>query len=84
MSDIALLKRAHVRMNKALQAAWAGRDTSLPYKTPEDLLTMASIVEKETAVPEERKGSVGVRQPLAHRHASADRSDGDLRHGRKL
>ncbi|MDU7769112.1 MAG: endolytic transglycosylase MltG, partial [Serratia marcescens] len=54
MSDIALLKRAHVRMNKALQAAWAGRDTSLPYKTPEELLTMASIVEKETAVPEER------------------------------
>lgn len=55
MSDIALLKRAHLRMNKVLQSAWNERDTSLPYKTPEDLLTMASIVEKETAVPEERR-----------------------------
>lgn len=54
MSDIALLKRAQLRMNKALQSAWEKRDTSLPYKKPEDLLTMASIVEKETAVPEER------------------------------
>lgn len=54
MSDIALLKRAHLRMVKALEDAWQGRDTSLPYKTPEQLLTMASIVEKETAVPEER------------------------------
>jgi len=54
MSDIALLKRAHLRMTKALEDAWQGRDTSLPYKTPEELLTMASIIEKETAVPEER------------------------------
>ncbi|HEI8865371.1 endolytic transglycosylase MltG [Serratia sp. AKBS12] len=54
MTDIALLKRAHLRMVKALEDAWQGRDTSLPYKTPEQLLTMASIVEKETAVPEER------------------------------
>lgn len=55
MSDIALLNRAHLRMNKVLQSAWNERDTSLPYKTPEDLLTMASIVEKETAVPQERR-----------------------------
>ncbi|EFE94088.1 endolytic transglycosylase MltG [Serratia odorifera] len=54
MTDIALLKRAHLRMVKSLEDAWQGRDTSLPYKTPEQLLTMASIVEKETAVPEER------------------------------
>lgn len=54
MSDIALLKRAHLRMEKVLQDAWQGRDTTLPYKTPEQLLIMASIVEKETAVPEER------------------------------
>lgn len=54
MSDIDLLNRAHLRMNKALQAAWDERDTSLPYKTPADLLTLASIIEKETALPQER------------------------------
>ncbi|CAI0851835.1 putative aminodeoxychorismate lyase [Serratia quinivorans] len=54
MTDMALLKRAHLRMIKALQTAWQGREASLPYKTPGDMLTMASIIEKETAVPEER------------------------------
>ncbi|MEB6335582.1 endolytic transglycosylase MltG [Serratia rhizosphaerae] len=54
MSDIALLKRAHARMEKALGDAWQKRDKALPYKTPEQLLTMASIIEKETAVAAER------------------------------
>lgn len=53
-SDLALLKRSHLRMNKALQEIWDTRDTTLPYKTPDELLIMASIVEKETAVAEER------------------------------
>ncbi|MFT2788971.1 endolytic transglycosylase MltG [Serratia sp. T13T92] len=53
-TDQALLKRSQLRMYKALQDVWHARDTSLPYKTPEELLTMASIVEKETAVAEER------------------------------
>ncbi|KFK96487.1 MULTISPECIES: endolytic transglycosylase MltG [unclassified Serratia (in: enterobacteria)] len=53
-SDLALLKRSHLRMNKALQEIWDARDATLPYKTPDELLTMASIVEKETAVAEER------------------------------
>ncbi len=53
-TDLALLKRAQSRMYKALQDVWHARDTSLPYKTPEQLLTMASIIEKETAVAEER------------------------------
>lgn len=54
MSDIDLLKRAHLRMSKLLQATWDKRDTSLPYKTPTDLLILASIIEKETALPQER------------------------------
>jgi UPF0755 protein len=59
-SDLALLKRAHARMRKELDAAWQRRDTALPYKTPYDILIMASIVEKETARPEERPAIAGV------------------------
>lgn len=53
-TDIALLKRAHERMKKAVQEAWDGKAEGLPYKTQNDLVTMASIVEKETAVASER------------------------------
>ncbi len=53
-SDIALLKRAHERMKKAVQEAWDGKAEGLPYKTQNDLVTMASVVEKETAVANER------------------------------
>lgn len=53
-SDVALLKRAHERMKKAVQEAWDGKAEGLPYKTQNDLVTMASVVEKETAVAGER------------------------------
>ncbi|HKN04008.1 MAG TPA: cell division protein YceG [Buttiauxella sp.] len=53
-TDVALLKRAHERMVKAVQSAWDGKKDGLPYKTPNDLVTMASIIEKETAVAAER------------------------------
>jgi UPF0755 protein len=53
-TDVTLLKRAHERMKKAVQEAWDGKAEGLPYKTQNDLVTMASIVEKETAVASER------------------------------
>lgn len=53
-SDFTLLKRAHLRMLQTLEETWRSRDVSLPYKTPEDMLIMASIIEKETAISEER------------------------------
>lgn len=53
-TDLALLKRAHVKMEKTVDEIWHGRDKSLPYKTPGELVTIASIIEKETAVNEER------------------------------
>ncbi len=37
-----------------LQEIWARRDPELPLKSPQELVTLASIVEKETAKPEER------------------------------
>ena len=51
---LSLIKRAHQHMEKTVDSIWKGRADSLPYKTPTDMLTMASIIEKETAVKEER------------------------------
>ncbi|QDY41644.1 endolytic transglycosylase MltG [Candidatus Pantoea soli] len=53
-TDVALLERAHQRMEKLVQEIWQGRMENLPYKTPQDMVTMASIIEKETGVSEER------------------------------
>lgn len=50
----ALLARAEAAMRRALAKAWAGRAPGLPVNTPEQALTLASIVEDETARPEER------------------------------
>ncbi len=59
-SDIAFLKRAYAQMQQALDQAWAGREDDLPYKTPYEALIMASIIEKETAVADERPEIAGV------------------------
>ena len=49
-----ILLRARTAMTKALDAAWAARAPDLPVLTPRDAVTLASIVERETAKPEER------------------------------
>ncbi len=59
-SDRDILERAHVAMKEALDEAWYGRDQGLPYETPEELLVMASIVEKETSIAGERAEIAGV------------------------
>lgn len=53
-SDIAILKRAHQKMVTEVAKIWEGRMDNLPYADQNQLLTMASIIEKETAVAEER------------------------------
>lgn len=45
---------------KLVQALWAERAPGLPYKSPEQAIAMASIIEKETAVPAERPHVAGV------------------------
>jgi UPF0755 protein len=45
------MQQAHKRI---LAEIWEHRSPDLPFKTPEQLVTMASIVEKETGKPDER------------------------------
>jgi len=47
-SDLDLLARAHRAMRRKLDAEWSQRQQDLPYKSPQDALIMASIIEKET------------------------------------
>lgn len=56
----AILKRMEQAMTDTVNALWAARDPSLPYKSPQEGVTMASIVERETAVPAERARVAGV------------------------
>ncbi len=49
-----LLQRMQNGMQRAIDELWAGRDRSLPFKTPQEAVVMASIVEKETARDAER------------------------------
>ena len=49
-----VLDKMQTAMTTELAAIWAARDTDLPIETPEELLVLASIVEKETGVATER------------------------------
>lgn len=59
-SDVELLQRAHDAMRQSLADTWSKRDIGLPYETPYELLTMASIIEKETSLESERHDIAGV------------------------
>lgn len=58
--DIEVLRRALLAMESRLQLAWKGRSEDLPLDTSYEALILASIVEKETAVPDERPRIAGV------------------------
>jgi UPF0755 protein len=49
-----ILVRARTALTRALDAAWAGRAPGFPLATAREAVVLASIVEKETAKPEER------------------------------
>ena len=51
----ALIARMEAAQEVLLAAAFEARDPDLPISTPEELLILASIVEKETGVAEERE-----------------------------
>lgn len=49
-----VLERATRAMERALAEAWAGRAEGLPLATPQEMLVLASIVERETGRADER------------------------------
>jgi UPF0755 protein len=51
----AILARMEAAQEILVAAAWEGREADLPVNTPEELLILASIIEKETGVPDERR-----------------------------
>jgi len=55
-----ILVRAQVRLETVLAEQWQKKAKNLPYKSSYEALIMASIVEKETAAPDEREKIAGV------------------------
>ena len=60
LSDEAFLKRAYDALHARLEKAWSERHENLPLENSYQALTLASIVEKESAVPAERPVIAGV------------------------
>lgn len=87
--DLEILRQAHAALVRELDAAWADRDPTLPLKSPQELLIAASIVEKESGLPQELPKIAGL---YLHRlrigmklqadptviYGLGDRYDGDL------
>lgn len=88
--DIDLLRQAHAALVRELDSAWSDRDPTLPLHSSNELLIMASIVEKESGVPQElgliaglyeHRLSIGMRlqaDPTVI-YGLGDHYDGDIR-----
>ena len=59
-SDLAVLKRAAKAMDKRVETAWTMRNRDTPLKSPEQILILASVVEKETGKSSDRAQIAGV------------------------
>jgi len=60
ITDVDFLQRAYEKMVEVLDEEWQQKAEGLPYKTADEALIMASIIEKETAVANERATIAGV------------------------
>ncbi len=54
-SDLEILSRAYKQLDTVLTKAWEVKQAGLPLDSPYEALILASIIEKETAVAEERE-----------------------------
>ncbi len=59
-SDLDILHRSHRAMQAELELAWAAKNPDLPLASAFELLTLASIVEKESGLESERAEIAGV------------------------
>jgi UPF0755 protein len=59
-SDWELLQRAYDAMQTVLAEEWSARSPGLPYANPYEALIMASLVERETGLAQERAQIAGV------------------------
>ncbi len=59
-SELDVLGRAFDAMSRALDAAWSTRAPDLPLASKDQALVLASIVEKETGIADERPAIAGV------------------------
>jgi len=59
-TDAEFLHRANNRLESVLANEWREQELNLPYQSAYEALIMASIIEKETAVAEERRQIAGV------------------------
>ena len=59
-SDLDILKRAYKSMEQAVDTAWSARAADIPLQSAEEMLILASIIEKETGIAEERPAIAGV------------------------
>jgi UPF0755 protein len=88
-TDLELLRQAHAALAKELDADWTNRDPASPLKDSYELLIMASIVQKESGLPQElgkiaglylHRLSIGMRlqaDPTVI-YGLGDRYDGDI------
>jgi UPF0755 protein len=58
--DLDLLERSFERMERVLAEEWKQREENLPLDSPTEALILASIIERETGIPEERARVAGV------------------------
>ena len=59
-NDRTILKQAYTLLQQTLEAEWRARAPDLPISDPYEALILASIIEKETARPDERERIAGV------------------------
>ncbi|SDN23016.1 UPF0755 protein [Vreelandella arcis] len=60
MSDVDILRQSLHRMEGMLEEVWAEREDDLTIDSPYEALIMASLIERETGAPEERREIAGV------------------------
>jgi UPF0755 protein len=66
-SDLELLRTAHLALRAHLDDAWRRRSAGVRVDSPYEALILASIIEKETALPAERRLISGVFQERLRR-----------------